>query len=293
MLSVSNISVQFGSKKLFNDVSFIVNPRDRIGLVGSNGTGKSTLLKIINKMIEPDSGEIAPSKHTTIGYLPQEGISFSLPLSLLRQDKRQGGEGSNEINGNRVRNLYDEVYSGLDDVSSIKNELDEIIKEMESIEDKNSDEYFDLLEQHGALQHRFEDLDGFRAKSSIEKILSGLGFAVKDFNKLTNEFSGGWQMRIALAKLLLKRPSVLLLDEPTNHLDLDSLLWLENYMKTYEGAIILVSHDRQFLDNITSKTIEISNKKVTIYTGNYSFYVKEKKQTKSCRKKDTSTSRNI
>jgi ATP-binding cassette subfamily F protein 3 len=252
LLSVANISVQFGSKKLFNEVSFIVNPRDRIGLVGSNGTGKSTLLKIINGISEPDSGEIALSKHTTVGYLPQEGISYS------------------------GLTLYDEVYSGLSDISNTKKEIDEITVELEKIENKGSEEYFDLIEQLGSLQHRFEELDGFRAKSTIEKILSGLGFSKKEFDKLTNEFSGGWQMRIALAKLLLKRPSVLLLDEPTNHLDLDSLLWLENYLKNYEGAIFLVSHDRQFLDNITKKTIEIYNKKVTLYTGNYSFYIKEK-----------------
>lgn len=256
MLSVANISVQFGSKKLFNNVSFIVNPRDRIGLVGSNGTGKSTLLKIINGMAEPDSGGIALSKHTTVGYLPQEGISYS------------------------GITLYEEVYSGLNDISNTKKEIDEITEELDKIEDKDSSEYLDLIEQLGSLQHRFEELEGFKAKSTIEKILSGLGFSTKEFEKLTHEFSGGWQMRIALAKLLLKRPSVLLLDEPTNHLDLDSLLWLENYLKNYEGAIFLVSHDRQFLDNITTKTIEIYNKKVTLYAGNYSFYVKEKETRK-------------
>jgi len=153
LLSVSNISVQFGSKKLFNDVSFIVGPRDRIGLVGSNGTGKTTLLRIINGVLEPDSDEVALSKHTTVGYLPQEGISYA-GLSL-----------------------YDEVYSGLSDISGIKKEIDEIIIEMESIEDKNSPDYQDLLEQLGSLQHRFEELEGYRAKSSVEKILSGLGFS--------------------------------------------------------------------------------------------------------------------
>jgi ATP-binding cassette, subfamily F, member 3 len=252
MLSVSNITVQFGSKRLFEDVSFIVNPRDRIGLVGSNGAGKSTLLKIIAGQNEPDKGQIAVSKHTTVGYLPQDGITYA------------------------GKTLYEEVYSAVGDVSALKEEIDDVQKEMESHPDKSSDDYMVLIEKHGELQHRFEDLDGFRVKSSIEKILEGLGFTVNDFERLTDEFSGGWQMRIALAKLLLQQPSVLLLDEPTNHLDIESLIWIESFLKSYEGAIILVSHDRTFLDNITNKTVEIYTGKVTIYSGNYSFYVKEK-----------------
>lgn len=252
LLSVSNISVQFGSKKLFDDVSFIVNPRDRIGLVGSNGTGKSTLLKVMNGLLEPDSGVIAGSKHTTIDYLPQDGISYS------------------------GKTLYEEVYSGVTDIASVKMEIDEINDELAEREDKDSEEYHDLVETLGELQHKFEDLDGFRVKSTIEKILMGLGFTVDDMNRLTDEFSGGWQMRIALAKLLLKNPLVLLLDEPTNHLDIESLLWLENFLKSYEGSVVLVSHDRKFLDNITNKTIEIYTGKVTLYNGNYSFYEKDK-----------------
>jgi ATP-binding cassette, subfamily F, member 3 len=252
MLSVANITVQFGSKLLFEDVSFIVNPRDRIGLVGSNGTGKSTLLKIISGLIEPDNGQIAISKHTTIGYLPQDGITY------------------------RGKTIYDEVYSGIGNISALKEEIDEVQHELEVYPDKTSDEYMELVEKYGELQHKFEDLDGFRVKSSIEKILEGLGFNSNDFGRLTDEFSGGWQMRIALAKLLLKQPSVLLLDEPTNHLDIESLIWIEAFLKSYEGAIILVSHDRTFLDNITNKTIEIYTGKVTIYSGNYSYYVKEK-----------------
>lgn len=256
MLSVSNITVQFGSKKLFEDVSFIVNPRDRIGLVGSNGAGKSTLLKIINGQIEPDKGGIALSKHTTVGYLPQDGIAYT------------------------GKTIYEEVYSGIGDISALKNEIDEVHKELEIHPDKNSEEYMELVEKLGELQHKFEDLDGFRVKSNIEKILEGLGFHTGDFDRPTDEFSGGWQMRIALAKLLLKKPSVLLLDEPTNHLDIESLIWVEDFLKSYEGAIILVSHDRTFLDNITNKTIEIYTGKVTIYAGNYSFYVKERETRK-------------
>jgi len=254
MLSVSNITVQFGAKKLFEDVSFFVNPRDRIGLVGSNGTGKSTLLKIITGLVEPDSGEIAIVKHTSIDYLPQDGISY------------------------RGKTLYDEVYSGVGDIAAVHNELDEIQKELETREDRDSEAYLELVELQGELQHKFEDLDGFKIKASIEKILGGLGFETRDFGRLTDEFSGGWQMRIALAKLLLNKPSVLLLDEPTNHLDIESLLWLEGFLKSYPGSIILVSHDRTFLDNITNKTIEIYTGEVNIYEGNYSYYVVEKEK---------------
>jgi ATP-binding cassette, subfamily F, member 3 len=252
VLSVSNISVQFGSKKLFDDVSFIINPRDRIGLVGSNGTGKSTLLKIINGDLEPDSGTAARSKHTTVDYLPQDGIVYS------------------------GKTLFDEVYSGVTDIAEVKNEIDEINGELSAFEDKNTPDYLDLIEQLGELQHRFEELEGFKIKSVIEKVLMGLGFTVSDLNRQTDEFSGGWQMRICLAKLLIKNPSVLLLDEPTNHLDLDSLLWLEGFLRSYEGAVMIVSHDRTFLDNMTDKTIEIYSGNVTIYSGNYSFYIKEK-----------------
>jgi ATP-binding cassette, subfamily F, member 3 len=254
MLSLANITIQFGAKRLFENVSFIVNPRDRIGLVGSNGTGKSTLLKVINGQVEPDSGDVALSKHTTIGYLPQDGLTFT------------------------GKTLYDEVYSGIGDISSLRDELDDVQKEMEAHPDHNSEDFMELIEKHGELQHKFEDLDGFRVKANIEKILEGLGFHTNDFPRSTEEFSGGWQMRIALAKLLLRRPSVLLLDEPTNHLDIESLLWLEGFLKAYEGAILLVSHDRTFLDNLTNKTIEIYTGEVTIYKGNYTFYVTEKEQ---------------
>jgi ATP-binding cassette subfamily F protein 3 len=256
MLSVSNISVQFGAKKLFNDASFIVNPRDRIGLVGSNGTGKSTLLKLINGLLEPDSGTIVRSKHTTVDYLPQDGIIYS------------------------GKNLFEEVYSGVSNIAEVKSEIDEINTELSAFDDKNSPGYLDLVEQLGELQHRFEELGGFKIKSVIEKVLMGLGFTVEDLSRQTDEFSGGWQMRICLAKLLIKNPSVLSLDEPTNHLDLDSLLWLEGFLRTYEGAVIIVSHDRTFLDNMISKTIEIYTGKVTIYSGNYSFYIKEKESHK-------------
>jgi ATP-binding cassette subfamily F protein 3 len=254
LLSVSNISVQFGSKKLFDGVSLIITHKDRIGLVGSNGSGKSTLLKIINGSIEPDTGEVSISKHTTVDYLPQDGITYT------------------------GKTLYEEVYMGLSDIASVKDEIEEITDELQKITDKNSPEYLDLIEDLGELQQKFEDMDGFKIRSKIEKVLSGLGFSVEDMERQTDEFSGGWQMRIALAKLLIKNPSILLLDEPTNHLDLASLLWLEDFLRSYKGAVILVSHDRTFLDNMSLRTVEIYTGKVTIYPGNYSYYIKEKEK---------------
>jgi ATP-binding cassette, subfamily F, member 3 len=252
MLSVSNISVQFGSKKLFSNVSFIVNRKDRIGLVGSNGSGKSSLLKVLSGQIEPDSGDVSLSKHSTVDYLPQEGITYS------------------------GKTIYEEVYSSLSGIAEVKEEIEEIQNELVSNTDKNSEDYSELVAKQGELIHRFEELEGFKIESTIEKILCGLGFKPDEIERPTDEFSGGWQMRIALAKLLVKNPTVLLLDEPTNHLDLDSLLWLEDFLSAYEGAVIIVSHDRKFLDNMTKTIIEIYAGKITLYPGNYTYYETEK-----------------
>lgn len=252
MISLNNISMRFGSKVLFDEVTLRVSGKNRVSLVGSNGAGKSTMLKVIAGLVKPDEGEVAISKHTTVGYLPQEGIDYT------------------------GKTLYEEVYSSAGDINAIQEEMRQIEKEMEESEDTMSDEFMDLINEYGELQERFQMLDGFKIKSKIEKILTGLGFYEKDFERDTSEFSGGWQMRIALAKLLLNNPSILLLDEPTNHLDIESLIWVENYLKAYQGAIVLVSHDRSFLDNITDRTVEISLGNVTEYSGNYSFYRKER-----------------
>lgn len=252
LISLNNISLSFGARTLFEDVNLRIAGKDRVAFVGSNGAGKSTLLKIIAGIQQQDSGAVAISKHTTVGYLQQEAEFF---------------EG---------KTLYDEVCSAADDLNRIQDEISDTENELKNIQDTNSEEYFDLLNELSELQERFLLLDGFRLKSKIEKILTGLGFENTDFVRLTQEFSGGWQMRIMLAKLLLKNPSILLLDEPTNHLDFESLLWVENYLQNYNGAVVLVSHDRNFLDNITKKTYEISLGKVTEYGGNYSFYVSEK-----------------
>ncbi len=252
MISLNGISVRYGSKVLFDEVSLRVSGKDRVSLVGSNGAGKSTMLKVIAGINTPDSGEVAISRHTTIGYLPQEGIEYA------------------------GKTLYEEVYSAAGDINKIQEEMAAAEKEMSEMTDTASDEFIDLLNEYGELQERFQMLDGFRLKSKIEKILMGLGFSESDIHRMTDEFSGGWQMRIALAKLLLSNPSILLLDEPTNHLDIESLIWVESYLKSYLGAIVLVSHDRSFLDNISDRTVEISLGNVTEYSGNYSFYRKEK-----------------
>jgi ATP-binding cassette subfamily F protein 3 len=251
LLSLNHISIQFGGRTLFDDVSLVIGPHDRIGLVGSNGTGKSTLLKVIASINQSDSGGISKAHYVTVGYLPQDGVIAS------------------------GKTLYKEVETAFEDIILVQQEIEEAHQLLSSL-DPLSEDYSDTLEVYGELQHKLEDLDAFRMKSKIERVLMGLGFAVTDFERQTEEFSGGWQMRIALAKLLLREPSVLLLDEPTNHLDIESLQWLEEYLRNYNGAIILVSHDRAFLDSLTKKTLALSMGKFEVYSGNYSFYEKEK-----------------
>ncbi len=251
MLAVNNLSINFGERYLFDDLSFTINPHDRIGLVGSNGAGKSTLLKIIAGINQPMEGNVNKARFITVGYLPQDAVVES---SL---------------------SLYKEVESAFEDILQIEEELQEAYQRLGEV-DHTTDEYMELLEIIGELQHKQEDADAFRLKSKIETVLMGLGFSVPDLDRSVTEFSGGWQMRIALAKLLLLEPSVLLLDEPTNHLDIDSLQWLEEYLKNYNGAIMLVSHDRAFLDSLTKKTFALSLGKMEIYSGNYSYYEKER-----------------
>lgn len=251
MLAVNNLSINYGERYLFDDLSFTINPHDRIGLVGSNGAGKSTLLKIIAGLNPPMEGSVNKARFVTVGYLPQDAVVES-DLSL-----------------------YKEVESAFEDVLMLEQELNEAYEKLAVI-DHTTDEYSELLEIIGELQHKQEDADAFRLKSKIETVLMGLGFSVSDLERQTKTFSGGWQMRIALAKLLLLEPSVLLLDEPTNHLDIESLQWLEEYLQNYNGAIILVSHDRAFLDSLTKKTFALSLGKMDVYSGNYSFYEKER-----------------
>jgi ATP-binding cassette subfamily F protein 3 len=251
MLSLEHITIQFGERSLFQDVTATIGPRDHIGLVGSNGSGKSTLLKAIVGLQQTDIGTISKAQYVTVGYLPQDGVSAF------------------------GRTLYQEAETAFEDVLQIQHELDEAHHQLTTL-DSSGSEFTDTLEVVGELQHKLEDLDAYRMKSKIERILMGLGFSTHDFERMTEEFSGGWQMRIALAKLLLKEPNVLLLDEPTNHLDLETLQWLEEYLRQYNGAIILVSHDRTFLDNLTTKTFALSRGKFESYAGNYSFYETER-----------------
>ena len=251
MLSLEHITIQFGERSLFQDVTATVGPRDRIGLVGSNGSGKSTFLKAIVGIQQIDAGNISKAQYVTVGYLPQDGVSAF------------------------GRTLYQESETAFEDVLQVQHELDEAHQQLTTL-DPSSDDFADTLEVLGELQHKLEDLDAYRMKSKIERILMGLGFFTNDFERMTDEFSGGWQMRIALAKLLLKEPNILLLDEPTNHLDIETLQWLEEYLRQYNGAIILVSHDRTFLDNLTTKTFALSRGKFESYAGNYSFYETER-----------------
>ena len=251
MISATNISLQFSGKTLFDEVSFRIGPHDRIGLVGANGTGKSTLLRMLVGEQSADAGEMAKAKYVSVGYLPQEGVQTS------------------------GKTLYAEAESVFDDVLRVQEGLDDIHRRMAEIP-HTSEEFQELLALYGELQHRLEDSDAFRMQSRIEKVLVGLGFSETDFERPTEQFSGGWQMRIALAKLLLKQPALLLLDEPTNHLDLESLQWLEEYLRSYEGSVMIVSHDSRFLDTMTEKIYELSLGRLTEYAGNYTFYLRSK-----------------
>jgi len=255
LISLHNISKQYGSRFLFRDVFLTIGERERIAVVGSNGAGKTTLLKIIAGEIEPDSGRVTASRFSTVGYLPQDGIRHS------------------------GRRLVDETAAAAEDIVLLNRRIEDIGREIEERSargDRDSDEMKSLVDELGRMQHHLEDAEGYTIDVKTRQILSGLGFGQSDFMRRTEEFSGGWQMRIALARLLLREPTVLLLDEPTNHLDIPSLRWLESYLQSYEGSVILVSHDRRFLDNLTGRTIEISLGTVTEYRGNYSFYLGEK-----------------
>ncbi|MDI6803777.1 MAG: ABC-F family ATP-binding cassette domain-containing protein [Bacteroidota bacterium] len=253
MLLLQNISIQFGGEYLFKNVTLQIGAHDRIGLVGANGTGKTTLLKILVGLTQTDSGSVQKANYVSVGYLPQEAVTSS------------------------NKTLYEETKTAFEDINTIERQLDEINSQIQNfVSSTNSDQdYSELIELQGELQLKLESLDAYRMQSQVEKVLMGLGFSEEDFNRQTDEFSGGWQMRIALAKLLLSNPSLLLLDEPTNHLDLDSLRWLEAYLKSYNGSIVIVSHDRAFLDNMTNKTLALANSKLAIYSGNYTFYETE------------------
>ena len=249
MISINNLSVQFTGQNLFENVTFNINDRDRIGLVGKNGAGKSTLLKILCGRQEPESGTIVIASGQEVGYLPQEMIPSG------------------------TRTILDEALTAFDKIDALEQLLAHLTDEIATRTDYESDDYIKLLNRHNDITEQVAMLGGNARRENTEKILLGLGFRHSDFNRPITEFSGGWQMRVELAKLLLRRPDFLLLDEPTNHLDIVSIQWLENYLSTYPGAVVLVSHDRTFLDNITKRTIEITAGKIYDYKVPYSEYV--------------------
>lgn len=248
MISINNLTISFSGEDLFKDISFVVNPRDRIGLAGKNGAGKSTLLKIVCKEMEPDKGSISMPSDTTLGYLPQQIVY---------------PEG---------KTVIEETLTAFSAVNSLKEKIEKTNNEILSREDYESDSYMKLIEELHTAQEKFSLLGGETSQADTEKVLKGLGFVQEDFSRKVEEFSGGWRMRIELAKILLKRPNVFLLDEPTNHLDIESIQWLEDFLTDYPGAIVLISHDRTFLDSITKRTIEISAGKIYDYKAAYSEY---------------------
>ncbi len=249
MISLNNLTVEFGGFTLFKNVSFIVNTRDRIGLVGKNGAGKSTLLKIFAGEQAPTTGTVSIPSDVKIGYLPQQ---------------------MNHIDG---RTVMEEALTAFSEVNNLEAEIAKINEELSSRSDYESEEYMQLISRLTDRTDRFQLLGGENIDAQAEQTLMGLGFLRSDFSRQTTEFSGGWRMRIELAKILLRRPDVFLLDEPTNHLDIESIQWLEDFLKVYSGAVVLVSHDRAFLDNITNRTVEISVGKIYDYKVPYSKYV--------------------
>lgn len=249
MLNIHKASISFQGDYLFEDITFRLGNGDRIGLVGKNGAGKSTLLKILSGELEANTGQIAADKELSIGFLKQD-IDFEFGRTIL-----------------------DEAYQAFTAIKKLEAKIDHINHQLVARTDYESEPYHQLMVDLNEFQHQFEIVGGYNYKGETEKILQGLGFRREDFDKLTDTFSGGWRMRIELAKLLLQNNDVLLLDEPTNHLDIESIIWLENFLKNYVGAIVIVSHDKMFLDNVTNRTIEISLGRIYDYPKPYSQYL--------------------
>ncbi len=249
MISAEQIKLSFGGFDLFKGISFIVNPRDRIGLVGKNGAGKTTLLKILSGIQKPTEGNVTSPKDTSIGYLPQN------------------------MKVNDSLSVFEEAQTAFKKIMDMEKELHSLNLELAERTDYETDDYHKVIQRITDLNDHYNIVGGHNYQADIEQTLTGLGFSRKDFNRQTSEFSGGWRMRIELAKLLLIKPDIFLLDEPTNHLDIESIQWLEDFLKNYNGAVILVSHDKAFLDNVTNRTIEISLGKIYDYKTNYSNYL--------------------
>ncbi|MGV3504197.1 MAG: ABC-F family ATP-binding cassette domain-containing protein [Adhaeribacter sp.] len=247
MISINNLDFHFGSRTLYQDANLHIKPKDKIGLIGLNGTGKSTLLRVLVGEYKPDAGTIQMSKDTTLGFLNQDLLSYDTHESILTV-----------------------AMQAFEEALALQKQIDEVLLEFET------DYRDELVDKLARLQEQFEALDGYNIQSKAEEILEGLGFTTEELQQPLKTFSGGWRMRVMLAKILLQKPSLLLLDEPTNHLDLPSIKWLETYLEGYEGAVIIVSHDREFLDKTTNMTVEVAQQKLNVYAGNYSFYLEEK-----------------
>ena len=249
MLNIHDLSISFQGEYLFESIAFKLSAGDRVGLIGKNGAGKSTMLKILAKELEPDTGQIASDKSLKIGFLKQD-IDFDYGKTVL-----------------------EESYEAFTEIKALENKLNHINHQLAERTDYESEAYHQLMVDINEVQHQYEVLGGYNYQGDTEKVLQGLGFSREDFNKLTDTFSGGWRMRIELAKLLLQNNDVLLLDEPTNHLDIESIIWLENFLKNYPGVVVIVSHDKMFLDNVTNRTIEISLGRIYDYNKSYSKYL--------------------
>ncbi len=257
MVSINGVTVSFGGYNLFDNVSFLINPKDRIGLAGKNGAGKSTMLKILAGYQTPTKGEVSRPKDCKIGYLPQD------------------------MTHQHGRTVYEETESAFEEIKLLQAKLNTINHQLETRTDYESDEYMQLIQDLTDINERLNIIGADNTEEEIEKVLIGLGFQRKQFHLQTSEFSGGWRMRIELAKLLLQKPDVLMLDEPTNHLDIEAIQWLEEFMDVFSGAVVLISHDKTFLDTVTKRTIEIVNQKIYDYKTNYSHYLvlrQERKQ---------------
>src|SRR5216684_983736 len=253
MIQLSAAGKRFGHKLLFENVDWLITSHDRIGLVGANGTGKSTLMKILAGLDTLDYGALTIAKGTSAGYLPQDGLSLS------------------------GRTVFAECMSVFDELRAMEQELETLMHRIAEL-DHTSAEYADVADRYHRLEHEFQTRDGYSIEAEVGRVLMGLGFGKQDWQRQTEEFSGGWQMRLALAKLLLQQPNLLLLDEPTNHLDLEARNWLEDYLRNYPHALLLISHDRYFLDVTINKIVEIWNKRLWFYTGNYDKYLTQKTQ---------------
>src|ERR1700756_2725702 len=253
MIQLSEAGKRYGHKLLFEHVDWLITPQNRLGLVGANGTGKSTLMKILGGLETLDYGSITMAKGISAGYLPQDGLTLS------------------------GRSVFAECMSVFSELRSMEQEMEDLTRRMSEL-DHSGPEYAQVAERFHRLQHEFTTRDGYAIEAEVGTVLSGLGFSKQEWHRRTEEFSGGWQMRVALAKLLLQKPNLLLLDEPTNHLDLEARNWLEEYLADYPSAYVLISHDRYFLDVTVSKIVEIWNKQIFFYSGNYEKYLAEKTQ---------------